>query len=644
MKTVSLILVLATTQVALSTTRARAESLPAGHSVDFHREVLPILSRRCSTCHASGRREGGLSLQNRRTLMTGGDSGPAVIAGNGSESLLIQLVSGHDEDRIMPEQGKRLTEKEIAILSAWIDQGVAWDGDVSLRKLTLRTWKPNTVQLPPYANGESPNPIDRILRPTIQNANSPADDQTFVRRVFMDAGGMLPQTADVESFVNNPQRLKNKQLVDRLLSDNHLYAQHWLSFWNDLLRNDYSGTGFIDGGRKPITIWLYQSLVNNKPYDQFVNELISAAPGAEGFTHGIVWRGRVNASQRPPLQAAQNLSQVFLGLNLKCASCHDSFVSQWTLQDAYGLAGMFSDKPLEIFRCDKATGKIAPPQFFNSEIGNVTFSDNRGERQKQLAKLITGPANARLPRTVVNRIWKKLMGRGIIEPVDEMDNEPFNSELLDWLADDLVAHNYDLKHTIRTILTSQHYRLQSTALTLQDEGREFKFTGPVVKRMSAEQMLDAIWLITGTGPKQPASRGKKPKPMGLPDQPAFGFYRASLVKSDALMRSLGRPNREQVVSTRPDRLTTLQALDLSNGDIMSKLTTDGAKRLLKDHPELTFKQFVDVLFMQALGRNPTANELSVFDGTVINSEKANEESLTDLLWVIFALPEFQLIR
>ena len=117
------------------------------------------------------------------------------------------------------------------------------------------------------------------------------------------------------------------------------------------MRNDYAGTGYIDGGRKAITDWLYKSLVNNKPYDQFVRELIDPSPESEGFSKGIKWRGRVNASQVPEIQFAQNISQVFLGLNMKCASCHDSFIDVWKLDDAYGLAAIIAgetagDSPL----------------------------------------------------------------------------------------------------------------------------------------------------------------------------------------------------------------------------------------------------------------------------------------------------------
>ncbi|MEX2026644.1 MAG: DUF1549 domain-containing protein, partial [Pirellulaceae bacterium] len=138
------------------------------------------------------------------------------------------------------------------------------------------------------------------------------------------------------------------------------YAEHWLTFWNDLLRNDYAGTGFITGGRKQISKWLYEALVANKPYDQFARELI-APPTADstGFADGIRWRGEVSAGQTVEIQFAQSVGQAFLGINLKCASCHDSFIDRWTLEDAYGLAAVYSQRPLELHRCDKPVGKMA---------------------------------------------------------------------------------------------------------------------------------------------------------------------------------------------------------------------------------------------------------------------------------------------
>src|SRR4030095_8498894 len=134
----------------------------------------------------------------------------------------------------------------------------------------------------------------------------------------------------------------------------------------------------------------------NKPYNQFVTELIDPSAESEGFTKGIVWRGVVNASQTPQMQAAQSVSQVFMGVNLKCASCHDSFINDWTLADAYGLAGIYSDGPLEMVHCDKPTGKQAAPKFIYSQLGELETSTNKDVRLQQLAQLITQRQDGRL--------------------------------------------------------------------------------------------------------------------------------------------------------------------------------------------------------------------------------------------------------
>ena len=322
---------------------AESAALPpaAAHTVDFHREILPILANRCVTCHASGRAEGGFSLETRAALLKESDSGQAVVVGDSAGSLLIELVAGLDPSWVMPQQGKRLSSEEVGLLRAWIDQGAVWDGDVTLRKLTMQSWKPRAVQLPDASLAGSEHPIDRLLASYFAKQEGFAkqgggglplvDDRTFARRVYYDLIGLPPTPEQLASFEKDPRSDKRARLVRTLLDDRAGYADHWLSFWNDLLRNDYSGTGYIDGGRKQITTWLYDSLWTNKPLDQFVRELVEPAPGAEGFVKGIVWRGAVNASQRPPIQAAQNISQVFLGVNLKCASCHDSFISQWKL-------------------------------------------------------------------------------------------------------------------------------------------------------------------------------------------------------------------------------------------------------------------------------------------------------------------------
>lgn len=310
----------------------------------------------------------------------------------------------------------------------------------------------------------------------------------------MDVIGLLPNPEEVETFVADRSPNKRDRMIDSLLNREDDYAQHWLSFWNDLLRNAYSGPGYITGGRSQITEWLYSALRENKPYDQMVRELVSPpTPASEGFIGGIQWRGEVNASQTTQMQAAQNVSQALLGLNLKCASCHDSFVSNLTLKQAYSFAAVFSDSILEIERCEVPTGDVAEPGFIYRELGEIDGSLPTTERLAQLADILVDQRDGRLYRTISNRIWARLMGRGLIEPIDEMDVEPWSQELLDWLGADLIEHGSDLKHLISQVMRSRTYQLPAVAQSEEEASAEaFVFRGPLLKKMSAEQLVDAI--------------------------------------------------------------------------------------------------------------------------------------------------------
>ncbi|MEK7684021.1 MAG: DUF1553 domain-containing protein [Verrucomicrobiota bacterium] len=501
---------------------------PASHPVEFGKEIKPIFEASCVKCHGRGKAKGSFSLENRAAFLKGGDSGSAVVPGQSTNSYLIELVAGIDPDNVMPQKGSKLTSIQVGLLRAWIDQGLLWDESVTFAKPRPANFTPRRPELP-AARAAASHPIDVLLQSYFEKQKTtppePVTDPVFARRVYLDVLGLPPTPEELEQFIADPRPNKRERLVRFLLArpedrskvayqsaalvqrraeNRHRYAQHWLAFWNDLLRNYYKGPGDIDAGRKPITGWLYSALATNLSYDQFVAQLVNPNEYSEGFARGIVWRGVVNASQTPQMQVAQNISQVFMGVNLKCASCHDSFINDWALSDAYGLAGIYADAPLEMFQCDKPTGKTAALKFLYPELGEIDPKAPKAERLRQLAEIITKRENGRLTRTVVNRLWARLMGRGLVEPVDEMENPAWHPDLLDWLAEDLVDHDFDLKHTLEIILTSRAYQLP-TVKPNEEAGSSFVFGGPVVRRLSAEQFVDAVAALTGVWHLLPAS-------------------------------------------------------------------------------------------------------------------------------------------
>ncbi|MES2573000.1 MAG: DUF1549 domain-containing protein [Verrucomicrobiota bacterium] len=375
----------------------------------------------------------------------------------------------------------------------WIAAGTPWpEGETAGLVFQRAAIAPRNPELPAGTEAFL-HPVDRFVAAYFREKNqawpAAADDRTFLRRVSLDSIGLPPTWEELEAFKGD-----RKAAVEALLERKDDYAVHWMSFWNDALRNDYSGTGYIDGGRKQISRWLYASLRDDKPYDQMVRELIVPDGESEGFVRGIKWRGNVSAGQRVEMQAAQNLAQVFLGLNLKCASCHDSFINDYKLKDAHAFAAVFANAPLEVFRCDNATGEKTAPGFLWPELGLIDPAKPRGERQRQLAALITKPENGRLARVLVNRLWAVCFGRGLVEPVDVMDNRAWNQDLLDWLAWDFATNGYSVKRTLGILLTSRAYQLR--AVTVSDPAAlskaSFVFEGPLVRRLSAEQFADAV--------------------------------------------------------------------------------------------------------------------------------------------------------
>ncbi len=509
---------------------------------DYANDIHPLLASRCLGCHSGAQAQAGLDLSNR--------NGAARVL-TGADSLLLARVEGR-AGKIMPPVGKPLEPGQIQLLKDWLAAGApytdlkspakpAWTAPLELTRVTV-----------PPGQG---NPIDRFLGPPVSDL---ASDSAFARRAYFDLWGIAPPPAELEAFIHNKSAQKRLDLINQLLADERRYTGHYISWWNDLLRNDI---GVIyHGERKSITPWLERALRTNMPYDEMVRELVNpiGANSPEGFLIGVNWRGEVNASQTPFMQASQNTAQVFLGINLKCASCHDSFINQYKLKQAYGLAAFFAQpNQLELVRCDNRTGVFQQAEFLWPELGEVPPDLSPSERRLWAARLFTHPRNGRLARTIVNRYWQKLMGKGLVEPVDDMDVKPSHPELLDWLAGDFVAHGYDIKHLLRQIMTSGAYQRRDAH----------------PRRISAEQFTDTLSSVTGEWQFQQSNNS------------SYGLLgRDWQFKSTPLSRALGRPIRDQVYTTRNEEATTFQGLELANGPTLATLIHRGARRLLGEIP------------------------------------------------------------
>jgi hypothetical protein len=554
--------------------------------VDFDRQVHPILAARCFSCHSQEKRSGGLSLATYSDALNGGRDGAAIKPGNSAASLMVQRITGEMQPR-MPMGGQPLSATEVATIRSWIDQGARpnptaaaarpkWEAPLELKRPPVPepVWKDWT------------RPLDRFVAVYLVKHGvaepQPVSDMVFLKRAYLDILGLFPTPDEQRIFVNDPKPNKREMLVEKLLADNRAYAENWISFWNDLLRNDEGVNYYSEtASRKSITNWLLTSLESNLPYDKAVSKLLDpVSPGdPDGFLIGVNWRGTVSASQTPAMQAAQNTAQIFLGLNLKCNSCHDSFISKWKLKDAYALASYFSpDGKLQLYRCDVAQQQFAEPAFLFPELNRVPPSHSIEARRATAASIFTDARNGRVPRTLVNRFWERLFGRGLVENSDEMDGEPWSPELLDWIAGDFAEHGYDLKHLIATIVSSRAYQMPAVPRE-GEQPHEYMFRGPEIRRITAEQFADAIGSITGDWHVyQPTFTGVTGPDAATP--PPGVYTREWRVAATSLARALGRPIRDQVISTRDNQATTLQALELVNGESLTHWLLRGARKML----------------------------------------------------------------
>lgn len=647
---------------------------PAKPTVDYDRDVHAILADHCLVCHNAEKRSGGLSLGTYAEIMTGGKDGAAIQPGNSGQSLMVRRIMG-EVAPAMPLGLDPLSLQEIATLRTWIDEGARATPTSAMGKAR---WDPplalSEPPVPAITWPEWTRPLDRFTSAYLARQGvakpTPVDQAEFARRVYLDIWGLLPTPEQIREFIASPNPAKREKLIASLMDNPTRYSEHWISWWNDLLRNDEGVVYYSETAqRKSITPWLLDALQKNKPYNQMVKELLNPSmPGdPDGFLIGVNWRGTTSASQTPAMQASQNSAQIFVGINFKCNSCHDSFISKWKLKDAYALAAYFSsEEKLQLYRCDVAQpDQFATAAYMYPEINRPLPSATIADRRSTVAGIFTDPRNGRFARTFVNRIWERLMGHGIVGNVDDLDGEPWSPELLDYLASDFVKNGYDIRHLISIIVGSNTYQMRTVARP-GGPPKEYSFRGPELRRITAEQFADAIASVTGdwhvarqaaaapvpgaavlvaaaTGgaaaavstavtaaiadaPKvlgafsgapvdteanlalnnRPATPAPAPAPGrgGSPSAPtpaaptpvavrvtpppppvAGGSYaREWKIAGSSFTRAMGRPIRDQVYTTRDTQATTMQAVELVNGETLNHWVWRGAQRMLGELP------------------------------------------------------------
>jgi hypothetical protein len=552
------------------------------------------------------------------------------------------------------------------------------EGAIMVRHLghvaVFRATIPQDVPVDKFRTPAPANFIDELVFARLKQLNVPpsglCSDSEFLRRASLDITGTLPTAAEAEKFLADADPKKREKLVDELLA-RPAYASYFALKWGDILRNRRNGLVNVGGAQVRTTAlhgWVRDSLADNKPYDQFVREILTAKGDFSG-TDAQPPVGWYNVL-RTPQALVDDTAQAFLGTRIQCAQCHHHPYEKWSQDDYWGLAAFFARVQLVSpnaktpakgpVKADKngtrvalaEEGSVTGPQGKvytkprTLDGAELTVPADEDPRQK-LVDWMVQPDNPFFARALVNRYWAHFFGRGIVEMPDDMrvSNPPSNPELLDGLAKDFVANKFDLKQLIRTICTSKTYQLSSTPNEYNAKDKQ-NFARYYPRRLPAEALSDAIDQVTGIPSNfGQAKAGQATRAIDLPDE---------AVKSP-LLTAFGKPERGSACECERSGAATLtQSLYLiGSADVHNKLKNPKSRAGLLAADAKPLPDKVKEIYLWVYSRPPTAEELKIAEEFLAKQSAAPAADVPrqqaalakqwpyeDLLWALLNTKEF----
>ncbi|MFO0968974.1 MAG: DUF1553 domain-containing protein [Gemmataceae bacterium] len=470
-------------------------------------------------------------------------------------------------------------------------------------------------------------------------------DQEFLRRAYMDVCGVLPSPEEARSFLDSKDANKRQKLIDTLL-DRPEYSDLWTLKWADVFRNT----------RKAVTLkgshvfqkWLHAAIEKNEPFDHIVHDVITANGSTYGNPPANFYR-----IARDPSSLAETTAQLFFGVRMQCAKCHNHPFERWTQDDYYSMAAWFvrvkqrkdfasmetaKDKDFaEYIYADRGgditqprTGKTMPPKFLG---GAVPAIPPGKDRREVLADWMTSSENPFVAKSIVNRVWYHVTGRGIVDPVDDFrdSNPSANDELLDALAKDFIAKKFDMKHLIRTILNSRTYQLSAQTNDFNKDDNKY-FSHAVTKLHTAEQLFDALCYVTDV-PEKFAGMPLGTRAVQLPDGEV----------NHPFLKTFGQPARELACECERESDSNLaQALQLINGPAVNDRLRNPNNRIGKlTAKKLSDGEMLNELFLVTLSRLPSPQETKALLDHVGKAPAAGKRlAWEDVHWALINSKEF----
>ncbi|HUQ71740.1 MAG TPA: DUF1549 and DUF1553 domain-containing protein [Planctomycetaceae bacterium] len=583
------------------------------------------------------------------------------IARLGAQQL--QALARYSDGRVRDVSGLALYESNDRAMAEVTDRGLVKVLDITGNVAVMIRYQGQVAvfsgSVPLGAAVESLPPaknfVDEAVFANLKTIGVPpsavCDDATFLRRVTLDVAGRLPTEDEATAFLASQDGDKRDQAIDSLLRSPE-YADYFAGKWTALLKNRRDDTSDIVSNFA-FHAWVRDGLLANKPYDQFVRELL-AATGTVIGNPPVAWYKRV----KEPKQQIEDVAQLFLGVRMQCAQCHHHPFERWSQDDYYSLAAFFSQvgrKPsatrgedLIFHKRGLATatnvksGQALKPAALGDAIPEIAADE---DPRLRLADWMSSGDNPFFAKALVNRYWKHFFQRGLIEPEDDIrdTNPPTNPELLSALERHFISSGFDLKDLVRTITRSNAYQLSATPNEYNLADRQ-NYSRYYPRRLQAEVLLDAIDRLTGSQTDF-ANLPPGTRAVALPDN--------SYNRSSPFLRVFGRPEGESVCECERVQSSSLaQSLHLINAsDIKSKLANPNgrAERLAKEDkpPEAKIRE----LYLAAFSREPRSDELKTAldyltdarvdaEGKPIDAQMSGRENFQDLIWALINTKEF----
>jgi hypothetical protein len=460
-------------------------------------------------------------------------------------------------------------------------------------------------------------------------------DSDFLRRAYLDVIGQLPAPDEARAFLADKDPKRREKLIDALLERSE-YVDFWALKWGDILRSNRRV--LTEKGMYAFNHWIRQSVAQNKPWDQFARELLLS----QGNPYDV---GPANyfRTANSPNELAETTSQVFLGVRMQCAKCHNHPYEKWTQNQYYQMAAFFArvrfrkpDGGVEPLVSSVRTGEVVNPRTQKQAApcaldARPAALDDRRDRREALVEWLTSPQNPFFSRVIVNRVWKHYMGRGLVEPVDDLrvTNPASNQELFDWLAKEFANRGYDLRTLMRAILRSQAY--QRAAEPTKANIRDMKYYSHYAfKRLSAEQMMDALASATGV-PDKFAGYPIGTHASQLPDAAVPSYF----------LELFGKPARNIACECeRLDEPNLGQVLHLMNNKGLNERLADKNGRVAKlIESKAPDAKVVEELYLASVARVPSADEMKKGVKTLAGA-KNRQQAAEDLMWALLNTKEF----